>query len=95
MRGRTAIDGLSGKGGSASGAADAAPVSVVRAVDHCQTRIGRDLTRLGYNPGPVDGVMGPKTRAAIARFENDQRRKEGTRTVAPATDAEKMASTTN
>jgi peptidoglycan hydrolase-like protein with peptidoglycan-binding domain len=34
--------------------------------------IQRDLTRLGYDPGPIDGLMGPRTRAAIARFENDQ-----------------------
>jgi peptidoglycan hydrolase-like protein with peptidoglycan-binding domain len=34
--------------------------------------IQRDLARLGYDPGPVDGLMGPRTRAAIARFENDQ-----------------------
>jgi peptidoglycan hydrolase-like protein with peptidoglycan-binding domain len=34
--------------------------------------IQRDLTRLGYDPGPIDGLLGPRTRAAIARFENDQ-----------------------
>ncbi len=34
--------------------------------------IQRDLKRLGYAPGPVDGRLGPKTKAAIARFENDQ-----------------------
>lgn len=27
------------------------------------------LTRLGYRPGPIDGYMGPKTAAAIRRFE--------------------------
>jgi GH24 family phage-related lysozyme (muramidase) len=27
------------------------------------------LTRLGYNPGEVDGVMGPKTEAAIKAFQ--------------------------
>lgn len=32
--------------------------------------IQRDLARLGYDPGPIDGLMGPRTRAAIARFEN-------------------------
>jgi peptidoglycan hydrolase-like protein with peptidoglycan-binding domain len=68
-----------------------------RASNYSETvaNIQGDLTRLGYNPGPVDGIMGPKTRAAIARFENDQSRKVGTRTVAPTTDSEKMASTTN
>lgn len=27
------------------------------------------LTRLGYSPGPVDGVLGPQTRDAIADFQ--------------------------
>lgn len=31
----------------------------------------RLLTRLGYEPGPVDGEMGEKTRAAIRAFERD------------------------
>jgi len=50
--------------------------------------IQRDLKRLGYDPGPVDGVLGPKTKAAIARFESDQGRpiesaeKEGERVAA-------------
>ncbi len=30
------------------------------------------LTRLGYRPGPIDGVFGPKTREAIAAFQQDQ-----------------------
>ncbi len=30
------------------------------------------LTKLGYDPGPVDGVMGPKTRAAIRQYQTDQ-----------------------
>ncbi|MEZ5669334.1 MAG: peptidoglycan-binding domain-containing protein [Alphaproteobacteria bacterium] len=29
------------------------------------------LTILGYDPGPVDGLMGARTRAAIAAFERD------------------------
>jgi hypothetical protein len=31
------------------------------------------LTRLGYSPGPIDGVMGGQTRDAIADFQNDNR----------------------
>jgi hypothetical protein len=29
------------------------------------------LTLLGYEPGPVDGLMGPRTRAAIRLFQTD------------------------
>lgn len=29
------------------------------------------LTRLGYNPGPIDGAMGKKTAAAIQTFQKD------------------------
>jgi hypothetical protein len=55
--------------------------------------IQRDLKRLGYDPGPVDGVLGPRTKAAGARFEGDQ----GIGSVAeesdrPATTAPKRAS---
>lgn len=31
------------------------------------------LSRTGYAPGPVDGFMGPKTRAAIKRFQSSER----------------------
>lgn len=44
------------------------------------------LTNLGYNPGTIDGVMGPKTRAAIRRFQNDRRLLPSGR-VGPATTA--------
>lgn len=30
------------------------------------------LTELGYNPGPVDGMMGQKTETAIKNFQKDQ-----------------------
>lgn len=56
--------------------------------------IQRDLKKLGYDPGPVDGVIGPKTKAAIARFETDQSRKVGTRTDVPDTHPEEMAART-
>ncbi len=29
------------------------------------------LQRLGYNPGPADGRMGPKTAAAIRKYQQD------------------------
>ena len=31
--------------------------------------VQRALARLGYDPGPADGVIGPKTRAAIRAFQ--------------------------
>jgi hypothetical protein len=30
------------------------------------------LVDLGYDPGPIDGFMGPRTRAAVERFQADQ-----------------------
>ena len=32
-------------------------------------RVQRKLKRLGYDPGPIDGRLGPSTRAAIRRFQ--------------------------
>ena len=34
--------------------------------------IQRDLTTLGYNPGPINGQMNPQTASAIEGFEADQ-----------------------
>lgn len=31
------------------------------------------LAKMGYDPGPVDGVMGPSTRRAIRTFEQEQK----------------------
>jgi TPR repeat protein len=35
-------------------------------------RLQRILTRAGYDPGPVDGMLGPKTRAAFERFQEQE-----------------------
>lgn len=32
-------------------------------------QVQRKLARLGYDPGPVDGRLGPATRAAIRKFQ--------------------------
>ncbi len=35
-------------------------------------RIQKSLKDMGYDPGPVDGIMGKKTRAAIQQFQRDK-----------------------
>jgi peptidoglycan hydrolase-like protein with peptidoglycan-binding domain len=37
------------------------------------TRVQAGLTQLGYDPGPIDGAMGPKTKYAIERYQRDHR----------------------
>ena len=32
-------------------------------------KVQKALARLGYDPGTIDGVMGPKTTEAITEFE--------------------------
>ena len=29
------------------------------------------LSNLGYDPGPIDGIVGPRTRAAVRRFQQE------------------------
>ena len=29
------------------------------------------LTKLGYDPGPIDGLMGDRTRQAVTTFQTD------------------------
>ena len=49
-----------------------APAPAARGNPLVTTReIQRALTELGYAPGPIDGVFGSKTRAAIMRFQAD------------------------
>jgi peptidoglycan hydrolase-like protein with peptidoglycan-binding domain len=35
-------------------------------------KVQQTLTDKGYNPGTVDGAMGPRTRAAIGKYQQDQ-----------------------
>jgi hypothetical protein len=51
---------------SNSGYYDNAP-----ATDTLAASVQDQLTRLGYSPGPVDGVFGPQTQDAIMDFQND------------------------
>lgn len=36
----------------------------------------RALSANGYNPGPADGVMGPRTEAAVRQFQQEEGLKE-------------------
>ena len=73
-------DGPAGQGATASGG-----------YSQSVADIQRDLKRLGYDPGPVDGVLGPKTRAAIAHFEKDKGRSPTQKAQQPASTTEQMA----
>lgn len=35
------------------------------------SRVQAGLTRLGYNPGPADGVLGSRTKSSIKAYERD------------------------
>jgi curli biogenesis system outer membrane secretion channel CsgG len=35
-------------------------------------QVQKKLTELGYNPGPVDGIAGPKTKAALKKYQKDK-----------------------
>jgi len=39
--------------------------------DSLASAVQEELVRKGYNPGAVDGVIGPQTRNAIAQFQSD------------------------
>jgi N-acetylmuramoyl-L-alanine amidase len=41
--------------------------------DSLVSSVQDQLARLGYDPGPVDGSIGPQTRSAIADFQYDHR----------------------
>ncbi len=35
--------------------------------------IQTDLRNLGYDPGPIDGIMGPRTALVISRYQKDHK----------------------
>lgn len=43
-----------------------------RAATYSTLDLQRALDRAGYDPGPLDGVMGPSTRRALESFQRDQ-----------------------
>ncbi|MFV2091515.1 MAG: peptidoglycan-binding protein [Hyphomicrobiales bacterium] len=47
------------------------PVVVLPRVSQLVADIQYSLTNLGYDPGPVDGLMGPGTRAAVRAYQRD------------------------
>jgi len=48
------------------------PVGVLAAPDARVEAVQRRLTELGYEPGPADGLMGPRTRDAIRALQRDR-----------------------
>lgn len=44
------------------------PVAQARAADHHVACVQGQLAALGYDPGPVDGVSGPRTRSALDAY---------------------------
>jgi hypothetical protein len=54
---------MPGPGMAPPGGASGGPVRAAQA----------ELGRLGYNPGPIDGVIGPRTAGAIRAFQRAQR----------------------
>ena len=52
---------------------DSAPAPMeYAATGDLATSVQGELARRGYDPGAVDGVIGPQTRNAIAQFQNDR-----------------------
>ena len=51
------------------GQASSKPTNVAHNSMVANTQAG--LSRLGYDPGPIDGVLGPRTSAAIREYQYD------------------------
>jgi len=59
---------------NASAPAIASPIAIAASGETKQyvSRAQRLLVELGYNPGPADGLVGPRTRQAIKTFERER-----------------------
>ncbi|MGY6630394.1 MAG: peptidoglycan-binding domain-containing protein [Wenzhouxiangella sp.] len=57
---------------SPSTGAPATPAPARPTPDETVRAVQQRLNELGYNPGPADGLMGPRTRAAIISFQQAQ-----------------------
>ena len=53
----------------------------VRVTGNTTQQVQRALSSRGYDPGPADGVMGSKTRNALAKFQTDNGLKVGGMTI--------------
>jgi Putative peptidoglycan binding domain len=60
------LEGLTGSGSAC--AVQEPPSPAPRFVREAQ----RTLRELGYHPGPADGVVGPKTKDALARYQRSE-----------------------
>lgn len=62
--------------GSGAGASNAAPTAAASGEDPTKSNpvatIQRELIERGYEPGPIDGVVGLMTRAAVMAYEFDE-----------------------
>jgi peptidoglycan hydrolase-like protein with peptidoglycan-binding domain len=67
----------SASGGSASGTAKSG--SMNGAGSEQVKSVQKALQDKGMDPGPIDGVMGPKTMAALKAFQKDQKLTESGR----------------
>ncbi|HEY7437455.1 MAG TPA: peptidoglycan-binding domain-containing protein [Methylomirabilota bacterium] len=61
------LDGLTGSAMARAAEEPAPPAR--RFVREAQ----RTLRDLGYQPGPVDGIVGPRTKEALARYQRSER----------------------
>ena len=71
--GATGATGSAGSTGTTTTTTTSAPSgsSLLRVGSRGQavTNLQRQLAGLGFNPGPIDGIFGPKTKAAVVAFQ--------------------------